>query len=116
MLSADQVFDHHLSVFGEGNIDEILTDYTEETIMIYGDKSWRGLDGAREFFRMWLDDLIPVGSRFEVLTRIAVEDCLYITWQAESSRYRFDFGTNTFLIQNGKVMRQTVATFHHLKA
>ena len=42
MLSADQVFDHHLSVFGEGNIDEILTNYTNDTIMIYGDKSWRG--------------------------------------------------------------------------
>ena len=115
MLSADEVFDHHLSVFGSGNIDEILTDYTKDTIMIYGERFWHGLDGARDFFHMWLDELIPVGSRFDLINRVAVDDWLHITWSAESPRYRFDFGTNTFLIRDGKILRQTVATYHHEK-
>ena len=115
MLSANEVFDHHLSVFGSGNIDEILTDYTEDTIMIYGDRVWRGLSGARDFFHLWLDDLIPAGSRFDLIDRVAVDDWLYITWSAESPRYLFDYGTDTFLIRDGKILRQTVATFHHEK-
>lgn len=115
MTTANEVFEHHLSAFGAGDIDEILTDYTEETIMIYGDKVWRGLDGAREFFHMWIDDLLPAGSRFDVIDRHAVDDWLYITWTAESDNYKFDYGTDTFLIQGGKILRQTVATLHRQK-
>ena len=115
MLSADEVFDHHLSVFGAGSIDGILTDYTEDTIMIYGDRVWRGLSGARDFFHMWLDELIPAGSSFDLIERVTVDEWLYITWTAESPRYRFDHGTNTFLIRDGKILFQSVATFHHEK-
>ena len=39
MATANEVFQHHLSVFGAGNIDEILVDY--------GDRVWRGLSGGR---------------------------------------------------------------------
>ena len=115
MATADEVFDHHLSVFGAGDIDGILADYTDDTIMIYGDRVWRGLAGARAFFHMWIDDLIPAGSRFDLIDRVAVDDWLYISWTAETDRYRYDFGTDTFLIRDGKILRQTVATFHHLK-
>lgn len=115
MATADEIFDHHLSVFGAGNIDEILTDYTEQTIMIFGNRVWRGLDGARDFFSMWIDDLLPAGSTFDLIDRQAVDDWLYITWSAESEKYKFEFGTDTFLIRDNKILRQTVATYHHAK-
>ena len=52
LATANEVFEHHLSVFGAGNINEILVDYSDETIMIYGDRVWRELSGAREFFHL----------------------------------------------------------------
>ena len=107
MATANEVFQHHLSVFGAGNIDEILVDY--------GDRVWRGLSGAREFFHLWIDDLLPAGSRFDIIDRQAVNDWLYITWTAESEKYKFDYGTDTFLIRDDKILRQTVASLHHRK-
>jgi hypothetical protein len=107
MATANEVFQHHLSVFGAGNIDEILVDY--------GDRVWRGLSGAREFFHLWIDDLGPAGSCFDIIDRQAVNDWLYITWTAESNNYKFDYGSDTFLIRDNKILRQTVATFHHRK-
>ncbi len=115
MAKTADVFEHHLSAFGAGDVDDILTDYTEDTIMIYGDKVWRGLNGAREFFHMWIEELLPAGSRFDLIDHQAVDDWLYITWTAESDKYKFDYGTDTFLIQDGKILRQTVATLHHRK-
>lgn len=115
MATANEIFEHHLSVFGAGKVDEILKDYTDETIIIYGEKAWRGLDGARDFFHLWIDDLLPAGSRFDIIDRQAVDDWLYITWTAESDEYKFDYGTDTFLIREDKILRQTVATLHHRK-
>ncbi|MEM7468449.1 MAG: nuclear transport factor 2 family protein [Pseudomonadota bacterium] len=115
MATPDEVFDHHLEVFGDGDMDGILSDYTEQTLMVYGDKTWRGLVGARDFFNMWLDELIPAGSKFDLTGRVCVDDLLYITWTAESAKYKFEFGTNTFLIRDGKVIYQTVASSHYRK-
>ena len=51
---------------------------------------------------MWVCELLP-------WTRKMVDDMVFITWTAESEKYRFEFGTDTFLVRNGKIERQTVA-------
>lgn len=115
MATVNEVFEHHLSVFSAGNIDDILVDYSAQTIMIHGDRVWRGLSGAREFFHLWIEDLLPVGSRFDIIDRQVVDDWLCITWTAESDNYKFDYGSDTFLIRDNKILRQTAATLHHRK-
>ncbi len=115
MRTAEEIFDHHLEVFGAGDIEGILTDYCDESVMIYGDKIWRGVEGARDFFHMWCDDLIPAGSEFNLIDRKASSDMLYITWTAESANYVFDYGTDTFVVKDNKIWRQTVATHHRPK-
>ena len=110
MTTAADVFAHHLEVFGAGDIDGILSDYTEDSVMMYDDQKFVGLDGARELFNLWLNDWVPAGSRFDVIDQQASDDMVYITWTAESENYIFDFGTDTFVMKNGKVWRQTVAT------
>ena len=116
MRSADEIFDHHLEVFGAGDIDGIVSDYSEASVMMYGDRTWLGLEGARAFFHLWLDDLIPAGSEFNLIDRVSSDDMLYITWTAESAGYVFDYGTDTFVMKDGKIWRQTVATHHHAKS
>lgn len=115
MRTADEIFDHHIAVFGDGDLQAILSDYDAESVMIYRDKIWQGIDGAREFFCMWLDELMPSGSDFELISRLSVEQTLYITWRAESEKYIFDFGTNTFIVRNDKIWRQTVGAYVRAK-
>ena len=115
MATPEQVFEHHLAAFGAGDIEEILVDYTDATVMIHNDRCWRGLAGARAYFARWLDELLPAGSRFDLIDRQFTEDMVFITWTAESERFVFDYGTDTFLIERGKVTRQTVATLHRAK-
>ena len=111
-----QIFEHHLGVFGSGDIEGILADYNETSVIIYGDKIWRGIEGARDFFHLWLDNLIPTGSDFNLINRISDDDMLYITWNAESENYIFDYGTDTFIFKDDKIWRQTVATHHRVKS
>ena len=115
MRTADEIFDHHLEVFGAGDMDGILSDYCDGSLMMYGEQTWHGLDGARDFFQMWLDDLIPAGSEFCLTGRSASADMLYITWTAESDKYVFEFGTNTFIMKDDRIWRQSVATYHRAR-
>lgn len=115
MRSAIEIFEHHLEVFGAGDMAGILGDYTEESVMIYGDKTWYGLNGARDFFTMWLEDRLPAGSAFDLIDKVSSEDMVFISWTAESERYRFNFGTDTFVMRDDRIWRQTVATFHEAK-
>jgi ketosteroid isomerase-like protein len=109
MTSAEEVFQHHLSAFAEGDIDEILKDYTEDTIVIYDDRIARGLAEIRKFFSHWIEELLPPGCRFDLDRMLVVDDLVFITWTAESEHLLFELGTDTFLIRDGKVLRQTVA-------
>ncbi len=109
MPSAEAVFRHHLEAFGTGDVDEILNDYTEDTVVIYDDRVARGLVEIREFFEHWLEALLPPGCRFDLEHLQATEDLVFITWTAESEKLVFELGTDTFLIRDGKILRQTVA-------
>ena len=115
MATANDVFEHHLAAFAAGDIDEIVKDYAPNSVMLYGERIWHGLDGARAFFQLWIDDWIPPGSRFDVIDRQATADVVYLTWTAESDNYVFEFGTDTFVIKDAKVLHQTVATHHRRK-
>lgn len=85
MATAAEVFEHHLQAFAAGDIDQILLDYDEHSVMLYGERVWRGLAGARAFFTLWLEQWLPSGSRFDIIDRQAVEDMGYLTWTAESA-------------------------------
>jgi len=51
-----------------------------------------------------------------VIDEVSSADMIYITWTAESIKYVFDYGTDTFVFKRDKIWRQTVATHHRAKA
>jgi hypothetical protein len=48
--STSDVLNHHLSAFGEGNVEEILKDYTEDSIILHPDGVVKGLQQIEAFF------------------------------------------------------------------
>lgn len=109
MSDSESVFQHHLDAFAAGDVDEILKDYTDSTIVIYNERVARGREEIREFFDHWLESLLPPGCRFDLEHRQVVDDMVFITWTAETEKLVFELGTDTFLIRDGKIVRQTVA-------
>ena len=37
--STNDVLGHHLSAFGEGSVEEILKDYTEDSVLLHSDNA-----------------------------------------------------------------------------
>jgi len=47
---SEVTLDHHLYSFGQGDVDGLLEDYTEESTIIIPNAIIKGLDEIRDFF------------------------------------------------------------------
>ena len=113
--STQQVLDHHLACLAAGDIDGIVADYAPDAVLITppghftADGILRGPVGAEQGFRALLKELAQPGSAFQ-MDQVTVEgDYAYITWRAETPDNLYEFGSDTFVMRDGKIVAQTFA-------
>ncbi|MFD3408840.1 nuclear transport factor 2 family protein [Aquirufa sp. HETE-83D] len=103
------VFQHHSKALGENNLDEIMADYTEESVVITPDGTFSGLAEIRKAFVELVKAFPTKGSTFNVIKTAVKNDLFYIVWSAKTPVVEFNYATDTFIIQGGKILRQTFA-------
>lgn len=100
---------HHLTAIGAGDVDDILTDYDEGSVLFTPDDPLRGPAQIRPLFEKFVSDLLPPGSNFKMLQQEIAGEIAYIVCKADSVGYDFAIGTDTFVIRDGKISIQTFA-------
>jgi pimeloyl-ACP methyl ester carboxylesterase/ketosteroid isomerase-like protein len=108
--TVEQTLMHHLIAFGDNNLDEILKDYTEESVIMTPNGSIKGLTEIREFFKDFFA-VIPTGSSFSMKQKTIVGNVAYIFWASESSSTKIPVGTDTFVFDGDKIQYHTVADY-----
>ena len=108
-MTTEKVLAHHLESFGKGDVDEIMADYTDESVLYTPDGPLKGLAEIRPLFEKLTGEILPLGTDFKMLQQQIKDDVAYIAWTAESEKYKFPIGTDTFIIKNGKILIQTYA-------
>jgi len=104
-----EVLDHHWKAFQANDLDATMADYSEESVLITPDKTFKGLSEIRENF-VFAFSLFPKDSTaFQLDKSIVNQDVGYIIWQATAPKIKITFGTDTFIIRDGKIVRQTYA-------
>jgi len=104
------VLNHHLQAFAAGDVDELLKDYTEQSVLIEPDGTHRGLSELRAFFAPAFDGLFRPGSYDSTVDCSVVEgDVAFIVWHSENQGADVSLGTDTFLLRDGKIQVQTFA-------
>jgi hypothetical protein len=93
--ATQDVLAHHLECFGKLDLAGTMADYTDASRFFTPDGLLRGSEAIRRFF--------------ELLRREVSGDTAYIVWTAETADNRFEVGTDTFIVQNGKILTQTFA-------
>ncbi|GAA5521741.1 nuclear transport factor 2 family protein [Aliifodinibius salicampi] len=102
-----KVLDHHWETFVNNDLEGVMEDYTEESVLITPDATYRGLDAIRENF-VNAFEAFPSDSSTLTLNKSVVEkDVGYILWQASTEDFKLRFATDTFIIRDGKIIRQT---------
>jgi len=105
--TTQSVLTHHLNSFGD--IASTMADYTAESRFFTPDGVLRGSEAIRRFFVSLFEEFAKPGKSFEMLQQEVDGDTAYIVWKAETADNRFELGTDTFIVQNGKIVTQTFA-------
>ena len=100
---------HHLQAFAEGDLNAILSDYVEESVLYTPDGPTRGLSQIRGFFSGVLENAPPgFMENFEMVRQDVAGELAYIVWKSGSV---VPLGTDTFIVRNGKIVVQTFAAY-----
>lgn len=105
----ESIINHHLEAFSNGSIDELMLDYTDSSIIITPQRVLINFNEICALYNKFITEVVPPGCDFELSKKIINGDIAYLIWSAESENYRIPFGTDTFIIKNGKIDTQTVA-------
>ncbi len=101
-----EVFAHHGQALATGDLDGILADYTEDSVVITRAGAARGKDAIRGIFTHLLEDL--PSAAWDLKNQILDGDVLYLEWAADSAANRVDDGVDTFVFRDGMIWAQTV--------
>lgn len=103
-----RVLDDHLQAISSGDMDSLMHDYTDESILITSNGSFKGLSAIKDEFIKLLKDY-PPGSTFNLMKQIIHEDYILLIWAGESKKIVIPFAADTFVIKNGKIIFQSFA-------
>ena len=105
--STQEVLDHHLAAFGGGDLDGILEDYDENSVIITPDGTHRTRDEMATYFSTLFEDFGNPGMSF-TMNHVAVDgDVAFIAWNAETADNVYELGTDTLVVRDGKIATQT---------
>jgi ketosteroid isomerase-like protein len=105
----EAVLGHHLESFGAKDVNGIMEDFAEDSVLVTPDASFEGLTAIRGFFDAFMPAVTPELLANYVMDRQVVHgELAYIVWNSGST---IPLGTDTFIVRNGKIKYQTFAAY-----
>jgi ketosteroid isomerase-like protein len=109
MLSTSDVLDRHLSSFAARDVSRVLSDYAPGAVLFLPTGPLKGPDAIKPLFDALIEEFAQPGSSFALQQRSVEGDHAYIVWTAETASNSYEFATDTFFVQNGKIVTQSFA-------
>jgi hypothetical protein len=109
MAGIEEVLDHHLRCFGALDLDGIMADFSDNSVLLTVDGALKGRDAIRGFFAQAFVEFGQPGTTFAMLARHVAEDCALVVWDAETVANKFESATDTFVVRDGMIAIQTFA-------
>jgi ketosteroid isomerase-like protein len=101
-----EIFAHHLQALVAGDIDGLLADYADDSVLITPAGVARGRDGIRVAFHQLSGAL--ANAVFDVKSQTYDGDVLLLEWVLDSPAARVD-GIDTFVFGGDVIRVQTIA-------
>ena len=103
-----KVIDDHLADFGTGNIDAILANYADDSVVIVPGKVLRGPEALRPLFEDLVAEFSHPDVTFELLNEDVADNMLMLVFRARTGKGKIELGTDTFIVRDGKIAQQTI--------
>ncbi len=107
-MSTESVVNHHLEAVMAGDVDGIMSDYSDDAVFFHQQGTAKGSSEIRAFVESLGDALAAMIPNFEMVTQDAQGDVMYIVWKSGDM---VPLGTDTFVVRNDKIVAQTFAAY-----
>jgi hypothetical protein len=107
--TTQEVLTHHLACFGKGDLAGIMADYTAASRLFTPTGVLHGLEPIQKAFVTLFEEFAKPGMSFEMLRQDVDGYTAYILWKAETADNRYEIGTDTFMVKDGRIVTQTFA-------
>ena len=104
-----KVWDHHIATWQSRDLDGLLSDYNDDSAVIIVNKVYKGKPQIRKAFEFLFQTFDRATAQTIDPTTIEGQ-IVYITWNAEIDGIKHPVGTDTFVIENGKIFYQTITS------
>jgi hypothetical protein len=102
-----EVFDDHLYLSEIGDFEsDIHRNYSPDTVVLMGNKAYKGYQGIREL-ALRLKDELPKAS-FQHAVKIVDKEIALLEWTAQSEKFEVMDGVDSYLFRDGKIVGQTI--------
>lgn len=107
MLTTEEVLASHEAALGEQNPDRIASHYATDAVAIVNGAMYCGRQEIAYLYATLISDL-PDAVWWTDLA-VVHQDLAYVEWGCESAASSVEFGTDTFVVTNGFITRQTAS-------
>ena len=109
MATTEDVLDHHLTTFAEQDLEGVMADYTDESVVVTNMGMFRGLAEIEGLFEDLFAEFSQAGATIDVDQQTVEDEFAYIVWHGESPENVYEFATDTFYIPDDEILFQTFA-------
>ncbi len=103
--TTESVLQHHVQALLARNLDVLLEDYCEDSVLCSPTGTSKGLKSIREFFKAALGMFSPeVMANMKTIKQDVNGEYVYVIWSALPA---IPFGSDTLHIHDGKIVMQT---------
>jgi uncharacterized protein (TIGR02246 family) len=107
MLTTEDVLARHEAALGAQDPDRIATHYAKDAVVVVNGATYRGPREIARFYAALIRALPDARWRTDVA--VVHGDLAYVEWACASAASRVRFGTDTFVVANGLITRQTAS-------
>ena len=108
-VSTQAVLEHHFQSILAADVDAIMEDFTDNSVLVTQDATVRGRVELRSFFTEFVALLTPeFMADFKLSKQEIHDDVAYIAWSVGDA---IPMGTDTFVITDGKIRVQTATVY-----
>ena len=97
----------HLGFFLDNDLDSLLSDYTNESVLITQDAIYAGPAEIKIFFEGLMKHFPKKKSNLELDKLEVCDELVFIVWHATTPSVHVRFGSDTFIIKEDKIRQQT---------
>ena len=101
-----EIFQHHVEALAAGDLDELVADYADDSVLLSPRGVLRGKDEIRQAFVEILTALPD--AKWDMPTVIFEGDVLFVEWTAETPTVRVTDGIDTVVFSDDGIRAQTV--------